>query len=151
MARASKNAFSNRGWSEANSDYRARLPIDRPPIIVAYTVFDQAIRNPSALANYWPSALATRINNETASAIHIPFKQAPIYEAIEQFSHENLPLGGGLGFYNDAAYRSWGLNTSRHTTARSNIDHWLGKLKSDKREIFRAVAPTRSESQAESL
>jgi hypothetical protein len=79
------------------------------PIIVAYTVFTDAIRNPSALANYWPAALASRINNGTASAIHIPFKQAPIYEAIDQFSHENLPLGGGLGFYNDAAYTGWGI------------------------------------------
>ena len=76
---------------------------------VAYTVFDQAIRNPSALAKYWPPALTSRINNGTASAIHIPFKQAPIYDAIEQFSHEKMPLGGGLGFYSDAAYSMWGL------------------------------------------
>ena len=56
------------------------------PIIVAYTVFDKAIRTPSALAKYWPPGLAARINSGTASAIHIPFKQAPIYEAIDQFS-----------------------------------------------------------------
>jgi hypothetical protein len=79
------------------------------PIIVAYTALDVAIRKPDALSAYWPPALATRINNGTASAIHIPFKQAPIYEAIDQFSHENLPLGGGLGIYNDAAYRNWGI------------------------------------------
>src|SRR5580692_3114510 len=33
------------------------------PIIVAYTVFTGAIRNPSALSPYWPPALAARINN----------------------------------------------------------------------------------------
>lgn len=79
------------------------------PIIVAYTVFGKAIRNPEALANYWPPALATRINNGTASAIHIPFKQAPIYSAIDQFSHNSLPLGDGLGIYDDNAYRAWGI------------------------------------------
>lgn len=79
------------------------------PLIVAYTVFTDAIRNPSALAGYWPYALKTRIDNGTASAIHIPFKQAPLYEAIDQFSHDNLPLGGGLGIYSDPVYSSWGI------------------------------------------
>ena len=79
------------------------------PIIVAYTVFSNAIRNPSALSGCWPSALKTLIDNRTANAIHVPFKQAPLYDAIDQFSHDNLPKGGGLGFYDDAAYRSWGI------------------------------------------
>jgi hypothetical protein len=80
------------------------------PIIVAYTLFSGAIRTPSAFSGYWPSALAARIKNGTASAIHVPFKQAPIYDAIEQFSHAKLPLGGGLGVFNDAAYREWGIS-----------------------------------------
>lgn len=79
------------------------------PIIVTYTALDQAVRNPNALADYWPPALASRIKNGTASAIHIPFKQTPIYDAIEQFSHNKLPIGGGLGIYDDAAYRNWGI------------------------------------------
>lgn len=79
------------------------------PIIVAYTVFSSAIRNPNALSGYWPSALKTRIENGTASAIHVPFKQAPLYAAIEQFSHDSLPKGGGLGIYDDQAYASWGI------------------------------------------
>lgn len=77
------------------------------PIIVAYTA-QGAIRNASAYSGYWPPALASRIKNRTA-AIHVPFKQAPIYAAIDQFSHENLPLGAGLGVYNDEAYRSWSI------------------------------------------
>jgi hypothetical protein len=79
------------------------------PIIVAYTVFDKPIRNPSALSLYWPSALATRINYGTASAIHIPFKKGPLNDAIAQFSHNKLPLGGSLGCYDDSAYRLFGI------------------------------------------
>jgi MTH538 TIR-like domain (DUF1863) len=79
------------------------------PIIVAYTVFSKAIRNPSALTSYWPPALKTRIDNGTASAIHVPFKQAPLYDAIDQFSHGNLPKGGGLGIYDDPTYLGWGI------------------------------------------
>jgi len=79
------------------------------PIIVAYTVFTKAIRTPSFLSGYWPPALKVRIENGTASAIHVPFKQAPLYDAIDQFSHDSLPPGGGLGRYNDEAYASWGI------------------------------------------
>jgi hypothetical protein len=81
----------------------------RIPIIIAYTVFGNAIRNPAALAGYWPPALKARIDNRTASAIHIPFKQAPLFNAIDQFSFNRLPNGGPLGIYNDAAYVSWGI------------------------------------------
>ena len=68
-----------------------------------------AIRNASNYSGYWPPALASRIKNKTAGAIHIPFKQAPIYAAIDQFSHDNIPLGQGLGIYDDTAYRNWGI------------------------------------------
>jgi hypothetical protein len=79
------------------------------PIIVAYTVYISAIRNPSALSGYWPPALASRISDGSAKAIHIPFKQAPLHDAIGQFTHDNLPLGGGLGIYSDEAYTSFGV------------------------------------------
>ena len=79
------------------------------PIIVAYTFFSNAIRKPSAFSGYWPSALKTRIDNGTASAIHVPFKQAPLYDAIGQFSHDNLPRGGGLGIYDDQTYLGWSI------------------------------------------
>jgi len=80
------------------------------PIIVAYTASDRVISDPRALGHYWPRALATRINDGTARAIHIPFKQAPIFAAIEQFSHNNLPPEGGLVIYSPAAYRSWNIS-----------------------------------------
>jgi hypothetical protein len=78
------------------------------PIIVTYTVFGNAIRNPEAFSGYWPSALGTRIDNGTANAIHLPFKQAPLYAAIDQFSHENPPRGG-LVIYDDPSYLRWGI------------------------------------------
>src|SRR5690348_8900699 len=33
------------------------------PLIVAYTIFEAPIRNPSALSGYWPGALNARIAN----------------------------------------------------------------------------------------
>ena len=79
------------------------------PIIAAYTVFNTAIRNPKALSEYWPSALAARINEGTASVIHIPFRKLALMDAISQFSHANLPKGKGLGIYDDATYKAFGI------------------------------------------
>jgi hypothetical protein len=79
------------------------------PIIAAYTVFDKPIRNPAALSGYWPKALEVRVNNGTANVIHIPFKKEALKAAISQFSHASPPKGKGLGFYADAAYKSFGI------------------------------------------
>ncbi len=85
------------------------IDVYRIPIIVAYTVYTGAIRKPLALSVHWPPALTVRIKNGMANAIHVPFKQAPLYDAIGQFSHDNLPKGGGLGIYDDASYLNWGI------------------------------------------
>jgi hypothetical protein len=79
------------------------------PIIVAYTTYSGAIRKPDAFSELWPSALKKRIQNGSASAIHIPFKQAPLFDAIDQFSHDKLPIGGGMGIYSNEAYRQWNI------------------------------------------
>lgn len=79
------------------------------PIIATYTGYETPIRNPAALKAYWPSALATRINNGTANVIHIPFKKMALLDAISQFSHNTPPKGGGLGIYDDEAYRNFGI------------------------------------------
>lgn len=79
------------------------------PIIAAYTVFDKPIYNPSALSVYWPNALKSRIDNGSAGVIHMPFRKEPIRDAIGQFSHNAFPKGGGLGYYGQEAYRSFGL------------------------------------------
>ena len=80
------------------------------PIIAVYTGYSTPIRNPAALKAHWPSALATRINNGTASVIHIPFKKAALLDAISQFSHNSLPRNGGLGYYSDEAYKSFKID-----------------------------------------
>lgn len=80
----------------------------RIPIIAAYPG-QSIIRAPNALRPLWPEALRARIDNGSASVIHVPFKQRAIDDAIGQFSHNKLPSGGGFGIYNDAAYRSFGL------------------------------------------
>ncbi len=78
------------------------------PIIAAYTVTDKPIRNPAIFSGYWPRALEVRINNETANVIHIPFKKEALKDSL-RFSHDDPPKGKGLGFYNDDAYKSFGI------------------------------------------
>lgn len=80
----------------------------RIPIIAAYPNFER-IQAPAALSSYWPRALKSRIEDRSAAVIHVPFKRMPLSDAIGQFDQNNYPSGGGLGFYNDSAYRSWGL------------------------------------------
>jgi hypothetical protein len=79
------------------------------PIIAAYTFCGTPIRNPASLKTHWPDALATRINNRTASVIHIPFKKAALTDAISQFSHDALPTRNGLGIYSNSAYEAFGI------------------------------------------
>jgi antiphage defense system Thoeris ThsB-like protein len=61
------------------------------PLIIAHTGYD-GIHSGTALSTRWPIALMNRINNGTARAIHIPFKQAAILDAIGQFSIHDNPL-----------------------------------------------------------
>jgi hypothetical protein len=80
------------------------------PIIAAYIMESGPIRNPQALAKYWPPALSSRITTGAAHVIHIPFKKGPLSDAISQFSHNTLPPGGGLTIYSNAAYISFGIS-----------------------------------------
>ncbi|MCK4793729.1 MAG: TIR domain-containing protein [Desulfobacteraceae bacterium] len=77
------------------------------PVIAAYTDYDYVLR-PPALSNLWPPALKTRIDNDTARVIHIPFKKEPIKDAINQFDPSNLPEGA-LIYYTRETYEKWGL------------------------------------------
>lgn len=95
-------------WVPLEIEYAVDLY--RIPIIAAYTEYQLPVRNPAELSHFWPSALSVRIKNATASVIHIPFKQSALLDAIDQFSHAKLPVGQGLGIYNDAAYRSFGIS-----------------------------------------
>ena len=79
------------------------------PIIAAYTMIEGPILNGMVGSGYWPYALRKRINDGTANVIHIPFRRAPIFSAISQFSHNVVPNGQGLGFYLAASYEAWGI------------------------------------------
>lgn len=82
------------------------------PIIASYPGYEY-ICDPQSLSNLWPNALKIRINNGSASVIHIPFKKEPIKDAISQFDCNNKPRGGGLGIYSEEAYRSFGIMIRR--------------------------------------
>ena len=73
------------------------------PVIVAYVDYDQ-IMKPEDLWHLWPTALSERISNRTTRAIHIPFRQWAIRDAIRQFTHRNLP-NTALDFYDLASHR----------------------------------------------
>lgn len=79
------------------------------PIIAAYTDY-KSILEPALLSDLWPKALRDRINSRTASVIHIPFKKNPLQDAISQFSHNNKPNNGALGYYGKSAYKSFGID-----------------------------------------
>jgi len=79
------------------------------PIILAYPDIS-SILAPDQLSHYWPDALKTRIENGQARAIHIPFKKAPVFDAISQFdiTNKNYPTNG-YGYYTKEAHQHWGL------------------------------------------
>lgn len=77
------------------------------PIIAVYPDYD-LINAPAELRALWPQALQSRIDRKTVRAIHIPFKKAPIMDAINQFHHNNLPRTA-LDFYGKETYKQWGL------------------------------------------
>jgi MTH538 TIR-like domain (DUF1863) len=77
------------------------------PIIAAYTGYVK-ITAPAELSSLWPAAFAKRVANGTVRAIHIPFKQAAIDDAIGQFDHDRQPTTP-LSFYTLDAHRSFGI------------------------------------------
>jgi hypothetical protein len=79
----------------------------RLPIIAAYTGTKYII-NPAAQSSLWPAALKTRIMNNTAKIIHVPFRQEPIKDAISQF-HLNNPPKGPFNYYTIETYKKWDL------------------------------------------
>jgi hypothetical protein len=77
------------------------------PIIATYPGYN-VITVPMQLSPLWPSALSQRIANGTVRAIHIPFKQRAIDDAIGQFDHNNPPATA-LNYYTPEAHRSFGI------------------------------------------
>ena len=78
------------------------------PLIIAYPGF-KSIFNVESHRSVWPIALRSRIDDGTARAIHVPFKKEPILDAIGQFTVQASSLTSGKNYYNENAYRNWGL------------------------------------------
>ena len=79
------------------------------PLICAYTGYE-SVMDPAALAARWPNALTQRINDGSASAIHIPFKMYPMLDAINQFSVNNKMPSGPLDYYTREAHIQLGCS-----------------------------------------
>jgi hypothetical protein len=77
------------------------------PLIIAYAGYE-SILNPSSHSESWPTALAQRINNKSAQAIHIPFKKDALFNAINRFTVNGEEIGGSLVKYNREAQVDWG-------------------------------------------
>ena len=77
------------------------------PIIAVYPDYTRILA-PDQLSTLWPKAFADRINQNVVRAIHIPFKKAPILDAIGRFNITNQPATA-LNYYTLDAYKKWGL------------------------------------------
>ena len=77
------------------------------PLICAYTGYN-SIFQPRELSNRWPNALTQRINDNSVTAIHIPFKKNPLLDAIDQFSVNSCSISGPLNFYSRDAHIEFG-------------------------------------------
>ena len=77
------------------------------PLIAAYPDYIR-IMAPADLHELWPKALQERIDSTVARVIHMPFKQAPLADAVSQFNIDNPPTSP-LAYYSREAYSSWGL------------------------------------------
>jgi len=76
-------------------------------VIAAYPGYNYILA-PEQLSDLWPPSLKTRIDNASAHVIHIPFREKALTCAIDQFTHDNYPKGGGLGYYTEETYLKWG-------------------------------------------
>lgn len=99
---------SNTRKSGSMLTYEIEQAVDRYelPLVVTYVDY-KIISNPGQLSSYWPNVLSTRISNQTAKAIHIPFIKDALLDAINQFNHANLPVTS-LNYYTEEAHRSFG-------------------------------------------
>lgn len=80
------------------------------PLIIAYPDVEYAILNPRDLHQFWPNSLQSRINNRTARAIHIPFDQDIIFQAIRQYGVNVVYPKSSLGWYTKETYEQFGYH-----------------------------------------
>lgn len=111
--RASKNMVvilsddTRKSGSMLSFEIEKAVDTYKVPLILAYADYN-LINDPSALSARWPTALQTRINNCTATAIHVPFKKDAILDAIGQFTVNSGNLTGPLNYYSRKTHQIWG-------------------------------------------
>lgn len=101
---------SNTRKSGSMLTYEIEQAVDKYdlPLIITYVDY-KIIANPSTLSAYWPNALSTRISNNLAKAIHIPFIKEALLDAIGQFSaNDQKQLTGSKNYYSEDAHRNFG-------------------------------------------
>ena len=77
------------------------------PLIIAYTDYS-FILDVEFHENEWPTSLKTRIINNTAKAIHVPFKKDAILDAINRFTVNTNKLNISNHNYSWKAHEKWG-------------------------------------------
>lgn len=93
-----------------NFEIEKAIDLYKIPIIIAYTGCDYLL-DAEKYRDRWPKSLEGRIDNNSAKAIHISFKEKAIMSAINRFtvhSTGNDVLDGSLYTYSRDAYKSWG-------------------------------------------
>lgn len=98
----------NRGL--LNFEIEKAIDLYELPLIIAYTDCSRVI-NYNEYSNRWPKALVERVNDRTANAIHIPFKEKAIIEALDRFSVHSTGsniLKGPDNVFSKAVYDDWG-------------------------------------------
>jgi hypothetical protein len=82
------------------------------PVIAAYTGYRYIFPSfyaPNNFRSLWPTALASRIDSNTAKVIHIPFRKNPVSAAINQFGVNDEMPETPLNYYLSEVYTKWGL------------------------------------------
>lgn len=77
------------------------------PLIVAYTGQNYVLA-PSNLSARWPAVLKERIDDETAKAIHIPFRQTALLDAMSSYSVNGRQPTGPLRVFTREVQEKWG-------------------------------------------
>lgn len=77
------------------------------PLILMYVGYE-TVFEPALLHSRWPNSLTTRINDQSAKAIHIPFKKNALLDAISQFSTNKPHKLTSLNHYTKEAQISFG-------------------------------------------
>lgn len=98
----------NRGL--LNFEIEKAVDLYELPLIIAYTDCTRIISY-NDYSSRWPKSLVERVDNKTVNAIHIPFKEKAIIEALNRFSVNSTGsnvLNGPYNVFSKSAYDEWG-------------------------------------------